>query len=270
MIDCQVNAPTGSIIVHALKIPTDVWFSLVVPTYNESENAELLVEHLTKALDEKFAGKYEIIFVDDNSPDGTSEVVKALAHRFPQVRLMVRTKERGIASAAVRGWQAARGEVLGLIDGDLQHPVEVLPKLLSNIEKGDEIAVASRYTAHGGVGNWGPYRRFVSRFSAKLSHIIIPEMTKQVNDPGSGCFALRRQVIEERLLQPRGIKTLLEVLVKGQATKISEVPYTFQLRERGETKVSSRLFFEYLTHLFELRLYLWHLDIKQLRTPKKK
>jgi dolichol-phosphate mannosyltransferase len=257
VIDCQVTAPSGPIIVPPLAEKTSIWFSLVVPTYNESQNVETLVEQVAKALDAKFSGRYEIIIADDNSPDGTADVVKNVASRFTQVRLMVRTNERGIASAVARGWQRARGEVLGVIDGDLQHPVDVLPEILTKIESGDELVVASRYTKDGSVGKWGPSRLFVSRFSALLSHIVIPEATKQVSDPGSGCFAVRRSVIEGRLLDPTGIKTLIEVLVRGRASKVGEVPYTFRLRERGETKVSSKLFFEYLEHLIKLRLYLW-------------
>jgi len=263
LIDCQVSAPSGPLIVPRLTQSTGVWFSLVVPTYNESQNVEPMVEQVSKALDTKFSGQYEIIFADDNSPDGTADVVRSVASRFSQVRLMVRTNERGIASAAIRGWQVARGEVLALMDGDLQHPVGVLPNILDNIGNGDELVVASRYTEDGGVGEWGAGRRFVSRFSALLSHIVIPEATKKVSDPGSGCFAVRRSVIEGRLLDPKGIKTLLEVLVRGKATRISEVPYTFCLRERGETKVSSRLFLEYLEHLLKLRLYLWNRNSEQ-------
>ena len=114
---------------------TGIWFSLVVPTYNESQNVEPLVEEVTRVLDEKFAGKYEIIFADDNSPDGTAERVKSVTGRVPQVRLMVRTGKRGLATAVVRGWQVAQGRILGVMDGDLQHPVSVLPAILEKMEK---------------------------------------------------------------------------------------------------------------------------------------
>jgi dolichol-phosphate mannosyltransferase len=257
-MDCQVAAPSGPIIVPPLTEKAAVWFSLVVPTYNESQNVESLVEQVVKALDPSYAGKYEILFADDNSPDGTADVIKTIAIRFPQIRVMVRTNERGIASAVARGWQVADGEVLGVIDGDLQHPTEVLPLLLDKIQQGNDLVVASRYTKDGSVGKWGPSRHFVSVFSAWLSHLIIPEATQKVSDPGSGCFAVRRTAIQERLLEPKGIKTLIEVLVRGRSDKIAEVPYTFRLREHGETKVTSWLFFEYLEHLLRLRLYIWN------------
>jgi len=255
--DCELSPPSGPIIVPPLAQAQGLLFSLVVPTYNETDNVEPLVEQVAAVLDDRYAGRYEIIFADDNSPDGTAEKVKSVHQRFPQAKVMVRTNERGLATAVARGWQTAQGTILGVIDGDLQHPVSVLAEILAKVESGADLVHASRYTKDGGVGKWGLYRQFVSRFSALLSHLVIPEVTKQVSDPGSGCFALRRSTIEGRVLEPTGYKLLIEVLVRGHFNRIDEVPYTFQLRQRGETKVSAWLFFQYLGQLAKLRLLLW-------------
>jgi dolichol-phosphate mannosyltransferase len=258
--DCELSPPSGPIIVPPLAQPGGLFYSLVIPTYNEVENVEPLVQQIAAVLDDRYADRYEIIFADDNSPDGTAEKIKSVHERFPQVKVMVRTNERGLATAVARGWQTAQGMVLGVIDGDLQHPVSVLSEILAKIESGADLVHASRYTKDGGVGKWGLYRQFVSRFSAMLSHLIIPEVTKEVSDPGSGCFALRRSSIEGRVLEPSGYKLLIEVLVRGHFNRIDEVPYTFQLRQHGETKVSAWLFFQYLGHLAKLRLLLWQLN----------
>lgn len=130
--------------------PPLIAFSLIVPTYNESKNLAKLVEVLTQLLNNYFDGNYELIIVDDDSPDLTWQVGLDLLPNYPQLRVMRRQSEKGLSTAVIRGWQASQGEILGVIDGDLQHPPETLIQLLGKMEKGADLAIASRHV-EGGV-----------------------------------------------------------------------------------------------------------------------
>jgi len=255
--DCRLAAPEGPLVVPPASGTGTVWFSLVVPTYNERANIEPLVEQVIKALDEKYAGRYEAIFVDDNSPDGTAAAVERVSRRFRQVKLVVRTGERGLATAVVRGWQKSAGSVLGVMDGDLQHPPEVLADILTRIEGKADLVLASRYCQLGGTGSWGWARRLASKIAAMFSLIVLPEAVARVGDPLSGCFAFRREVIAGVKLAPEGYKILLEVLARGRAQAIEETPYDFRLRRHGKTKATCRQLIEYLVQLMRLRLHRW-------------
>lgn len=189
--------PTGS-----LRVPTfpenlleerspqtnPLQFSLVIPTYNEGQNIQTVIERLTSLLDQVMPEDYELIVVDDDSPDRTWELAQAIASDYPQLRVMRRQQERGLSTAVIRGWQAARGDVLGVIDGDLQHPPDILLKLLEAIEQGADLAVASRHVAGGGVSEWSPVRRFLSRGAQILGLLILPNVVGRVTDPMSGYF----------------------------------------------------------------------------------
>src|ERR1039457_3004062 len=142
-----------------------VHLSLVLPTYNESKNIREMVSRLTRILDGAFAGGYEIIVVDDDSPDRTWELAQSLTAEYPQLRVMRRQQERGLSTAVIRGWQASRGEVLGVIDADMQHPPEIIPKLWTQIELGADLAVASRRVQGGSVSKWSLRRRLISRLA---------------------------------------------------------------------------------------------------------
>jgi dolichol-phosphate mannosyltransferase len=141
-----------------------ILLSMVIPTYNESRNIQLLVYRLSQLLDEVIPGAYELIVVDDNSPDRTWEIAAQMMADYPQLRVMRRTQERGLSTAVVRGWQVARGEVLGVIDADLQHPPELLLKLWGEIVRGGDLAVASRNVEGGGVQSDGFYRVVLRRW----------------------------------------------------------------------------------------------------------
>src|SRR5437660_8250505 len=145
-----VEAPRGPLSVPSQHHPP-VRLSLIVPTYNESRNLEELLRQLTAVLDSGLSGEYEIVVVDDDSPDGTWAVAMRLAERWPAVRVMRRRSEKGLSTAVIRGWQVARGEVLAVIDADLQHPPEVLARLWEAVEAGAALAVASRRAEGGGV-----------------------------------------------------------------------------------------------------------------------
>jgi dolichol-phosphate mannosyltransferase len=227
--------------------------TLIIPTYNESKNVLPLVKQLTSLLDQTMPGNYELVVVDDDSPDRTWEVAQALMNDYPQLRVMRRQGERGLSSAVIRGWQAARGKVLGVIDGDLQHPPEILLKMLAAIDEGADLAVASRHVEGGGVSDWSIVRRFLSRGAQVLGLIILPTVVGRITDPMSGYFMVRRSAIAGPVLNPMGYKILLEVLGRGRVEQIAEVGYVFQERLEGESKVTWKQYVEYLLHLGRLR-----------------
>ncbi len=230
--------------------------SLVIPTYNERHNLEILVEQLRQLLDRLLAHDYELIVVDDDSPDRTWEVAQRLAETYPQVRALRRQGERGLSTAVIRGWQVSRGHVLGVIDADLQHPPEILEQLWQQIERGADLALASRHVDGGGVSDWSLSRRILSRGAQLVGLILLPGVVGRVSDPMSGFFMVRRSAIAERFLDPVGYKILIEVLGRGDISWIGEVGYVFQEREQGQSKVTWKQYLEYLQHLGKLRLDL--------------
>jgi len=230
-----------------------VHLSLILPTYNEVNNIKNIVQLLTNLLDHAEVNGYELIIVDDNSPDGTWEVAQSLIPEYPHLRVMRRQQERGLSSAVIRGWQVAKGSILGVIDADLQHPPKVLINLLAAIEQGADVAVASRHIEGGGVSEWNIVRRFLSRGAQILGLIILPKVIARVSDPMSGYFLVRRQAIAGPILNPMGYKILIEVLGRGDIERIAEVGYLFQERQEGESKVSWKQYVEYFLHLLRLR-----------------
>ncbi|EDX72551.1 GtrA-like protein [Coleofasciculus chthonoplastes PCC 7420] len=231
-------------------------FSLIIPTYKEAKNIPQIVEQLSRLLDSQLAGDYELIVVDDNSPDETWKVAMELTADYPQLQVMRRIDERGLSTAVIRGWQVARGEVLGVIDADLQHPPELLLQLWSEIQRGADLAVASRHVEGGGVSDWSIIRRFLSRGAQTIGLILLPGVIGRVSDPMSGYFMVRRQCLVGRPLSPLGYKILIEVLGRGKVPWIGEVGYVFQERQAGESKVTWKQYVEYLQHLLRLRLSL--------------
>jgi len=230
-----------------------VLLSLVIPTYNEASNLATIVRLLSDVLNGIVGGNYELIVVDDDSPDRTWELAQALTSDNPHLRVMRRHDGRGLARAVVQGWLAANGEILGVIDGDMQHPPELLPKLLAAIEQGSDLAVASRYLEGGGVSTLRLTRRMISRGAQVLGLILLPTVLCRVSDPLSGYFLVRRDVIAGRDLDPIGYKILIEVLARGNVSKIAEVGYVFQERHRGGSKLTWRQYLEYVRHLWRLR-----------------
>ncbi|MBW4466045.1 MAG: glycosyltransferase [Pegethrix bostrychoides GSE-TBD4-15B] len=227
-------------------------FSLIIPTYNEAQNISRILQQLTHLLDQAIPLAYELIVVDDDSPDQTWKVAQQLTPQYPQLRVMRRQTERGLSTAVIRGWQVARGKILGVIDGDLQHPPEVLLQLLQAMQSAD-LAVASRHIEGGGVSEWSPVRRFLSRGAQVLGLLILPSVVGRVSDPMSGYFLVRRSAIAGRIMNPLGYKILLEVLGRGQIQQVAEVGYVFQERKQGESKVTWRQYLDYLLHLAKLR-----------------
>jgi dolichol-phosphate mannosyltransferase len=231
-----------------------VRLSVIVPTYNEAKNIGELVGRLCELLDPKFGAGYEIIVVDDDSPDRTWDLAQGLGQRHPRVRVMRRTQERGLSTAVVRGWQAARADVLGVIDADLQHPPEIVLELWSLIERGADVAVASRHIDGGGVSDWALHRRVLSRAAQVLGLAILPGVVGRVSDPMSGYFMLKRPCVQGVTLNPLGYKILIEILGRARVRWIGEAPYVFRERSEGASKVTWKVYVEYFRHLLRLRL----------------
>jgi len=221
--------------------------SIVIPTYNEKDNITPLVERLSRVFSGK---KYEILFVDDNSKDGTVDVAAELANRFP-VKVLVRKHEKGLATAVLHGFKYAKGDIIGVMDADLQHPPEINSNLLKAIENGADMVVASRYIPGGGVPNWGLLRRIISKGASSISHVFLPQIRK-VKDPMSGFFMFRAECIQGIEFKPIGYKILLEMLMMGKFEKVVEVPFIFEDRSSGRSKMKARQQIDYLKHILSL------------------
>jgi len=224
--------------------------SVIVPTYNERENVTRVVEHSLASLDGYDA---EVIVVDDDSPDGTWRVAQSYYDDDERVRVVRRTEQRGLATAVSRGFAEATGEYCAVIDADLQHPPSALPRLLSALDDGADIAIGSRYTAGGGIESWSFLRRAVSWGATWLSKAGIPA-TRGLTDPLSGLFAARRSIVTGVSLSPRGYKILLEILSKCRYERVVEVPYTFLERERGQSKLTAAQYRAFCEHALALSI----------------
>jgi dolichol-phosphate mannosyltransferase len=245
-------APEGPLRIDPAFTPI-LRLSLVLPTYNEADNIEPLLTELEHVLTPALGDAYELIVVDDDSPDETWRRALAKAETSPRVRVIRRNGGRGLATAVVRGWQVARGEILGVMDADRQHPSELLTALLAEVARGAELAVASRHTDGGGVSDWRLGRRIISRGAQLLGMLLLPGSVGRLSDPMSGYFLVRRSVLAGIVLQPMGYKILLEVLARAPIRLLSEVGYVFRERSDGKSKVSLRVYGEYVVHLWRLR-----------------
>jgi dolichol-phosphate mannosyltransferase len=217
--------------------------SVVVPTYNEAGSVPKLAERLHAALG---AREWELVIVDDGSPDGTADIAAALAPRIP-TNVVRRAGKGGLASAVIAGFAATRGDILVVMDADLSHPPELVPALLSAIEDGADLAVGSRYVAGGGVEDWPIKRQIVSRVACLMGSALVP-----VRDATSGFFALRRSVIDGVTLNPIGFKIGFEVIARGRYRSVVEVPYTFRDRELGASKFGRREVGQYVVQLGQI------------------
>jgi dolichol-phosphate mannosyltransferase len=228
--------------------------SVVVPTYRERENLPGLVERLA-ALREQERLDLELLLMDDDSRDGTEEVVRGLD--LPWVHLVVRRSDRGLSQAVLEGLRRSTRDVLVVMDADLSHPPEKIPELLAALARGADIAVGSRFVAGGSTDDdWGMFRWLNSRVATLLA---LPLTT--LKDPMSGFFALRRETFcRGRDFNPVGYKIGLELLVKCRCALVAEIPIHFSDRRLGESKLSLKEQLKYLKHirrLYDHRFGTW-------------
>jgi dolichol-phosphate mannosyltransferase len=226
--------------------------ALVMPTLREAANLPGLLADVRSALD-PVGIDYEIIVVDDDSRDGTEEIVSAIGLEDPRVRLLVRKGERGLSGAVLYGWRHTDAAILGVMDADLQHPPALLPALVSAILAGNDMAIGSRYTAGGEVGAWNPIRKWLSTVAVWATWPI-QRPGIRAKDPMTGFFFLRRECIDGIEFQPSGFKLLLEILVRGHIRSVAEVPLAFGSRSRGASKANFKVGWDYAKLL--ARLYV--------------
>jgi dolichol-phosphate mannosyltransferase len=231
-------------------VSTSFKLGLVIPTLNEAGNIQTLLNRLQHAL-ATVAVEYELIVVDDDSPDGTADVVQQFAALDSHIRVLVRKNQRGLAGAVIHGWNHTDAHLLGVIDADLQHPPEILPQLIDAILQGNDIAIASRYVKNDSIIEWSKFRLFVSRCSTWATHFL-QKSGLRIKDPLSGFFVVRRECIDHLELQSQGFKILLEILVKGRIHSAVEVPFCFAPRQSGESKADVRVALHYFSLLGKL------------------
>jgi dolichol-phosphate mannosyltransferase len=189
---------------------------------------------------------WELIVVDDGSPDGTADLAESYADVHP-VRVVRRPGKAGLASAVLAGFAHARGDVLVVMDADLSHPPEAVPRLVSAIEEGADLAVGSRYVAGGGTEDWPLTRRIVSRAACLMGNVLVP-----IRDCTSGFFAIRKTALDGVKLNPIGFKIGFEVMARGRYEKAVEIPYVFRDRELGKSKFGRREILQYVVQLAQV------------------
>ena len=224
--------------------------ALVIPTLREAENISGLLAHVRSVLD-PLAIPYEILVVDDDSQDGTEQLVSAIAREDPRVRLLIRKGERGLSGAILHGWLHSNAAILGVMDADLQHPPELLPQLLAAIQGGRDMAIGSRYTPGGDLGGWNPARKLLSAAAVWVTWPI-QRPRLRAKDPMSGFFLVRRCCLEQIPFQRFGFKLLLEILVRARIQSLQEVPFAFALRYRGASKANFKVGWDYAKLLARL------------------
>jgi dolichol-phosphate mannosyltransferase len=232
--------------------------SVVIPTYNEARVIQQTLRRAVRAL--TLTGEeFELIVVDDAGSDSTAEIAEAMAAEIP-VRVLRRPKRLGLGAAVVDGWRISRGDVLGVMDGDCQHPPEVLAALLNALRTSKaDIVIASRYMQGGASENWSWARRSTSWLATRLAVCALPWIIADVTDPMSGMFLIRAPALEGVQLHPTGFKILLEVLARARYTQVIEVPYTFDRRNAGSSKLGLRQYIEFLQHVVQLANSSGHL-----------
>ena len=230
-----------------------LYVTVVVPTFRERENIPIVVGRLDALLKDF---EWEVVFVDDDSDDGSARVLLELSRTHPRVRAIRRIGRRGLASACLEGMASSPAEIFAVMDADLQHDETVLPKMIAAFREDPELdlAVGTRYAGEGGVGNWSKGRQLVSRFATLIEKSVL---RTPLSDPMSGFFVLRRDLFEEtvRNMTGKGFKILLDIVLStGRELHTREFPYEFRARQHGESKLDVVVGLEYLYLLVDKTL----------------
>ena len=224
--------------------------AVVVPTFNESRNVPLMVAALDAALSGR---RWEVIFVDDNSPDGTADAARAIGRSDPRVRVVQRIGRRGLSSATIEGMCATAAPFVAVIDGDMQHDETLLPKMLDALLADDsvDVAIGSRFVEGGGTGEWDRDRVAKSELATRISRKVLKA---DLSDPMSGFFMVRSDVVRGIIphLSAIGFKILLDILTASpRPLKFVELPYVFRTRQIGESKLDHVVAMEFLIALYD-------------------
>jgi dolichol-phosphate mannosyltransferase len=241
--------------------------SIVLPTYNESQNIVRMLNSIAETLPEDTAA--EIIVVDDNSPDGTADIASRhakniLSKKKLNVEVIRRQRKLGLSSAILAGVQSANGDIILAMDGDFSHPPQIIPHIIEFLLKSNyDIVIASRYVKGGSVIGWPFKRRLMSRGATKIAQY---GLGIEVKDPVSGFFAFRRHIIQGLKFDALGYKMLLELLVKTKGARVKEVPYTFTNRRAGTSKLGASVMLDYIRAVWHLYRYGKSMKQKEDRT----
>ncbi len=223
--------------------------SLIIPTYNEKANIAPLVEAVRSALGDI---PWEIIIVDDDSPDQTFAEVSRLARDEPRLRCLRRVGRRGLSSAVIEGALVANGSAIAVMDADFQHDERILKQMYEKLTStGADIVVATRYAEGGGIGEWDATRAKMSDFATRMAGMLVGNQT---SDPMSGFFMVRREIFASVIydLSQQGYKILLDIISSSHTPlKIEEVPYVFRTRQEGESKISVMVLAQFLFLIIE-------------------
>lgn len=221
--------------------------SIIIPTYNEREGIEEIISKISAVFkDSQIEG--EILIVDDDSPDKTWEFCEGLKGKYP-LSVIRRVGVRGLSSAVIDGWKAAKGDILGVMDADGSHDPGILPDMVRSLQANEcQLAIGSRYIPSGGTKDWPWFRIFISKTA-----ILFSRPVTKIHDSTSGFCLFRREVIDGVVLDPVGWKIVLEVAVKGKYKKYKEFPFIFRDREKGKSKLGKGAIINYLQHLRKLR-----------------
>jgi dolichol-phosphate mannosyltransferase len=250
--------------------------SIIIPTYNESQNILDLLVSIKKTLCDLFST--EIIVVDDNSPDNTGRLVEDYSKNYTNsgvlaqqqydinldrsyqfsyfsIRVIHRPRKAGLISAILEGIRSSNGQYILVMDADFSHSPEMIPKMLHELGSSDiDVVIASRYAKGGSIVGWSLKRKVISKGAVKIAKYVLP-ISKEVKDPMSGFFALKRPVLRHIAIDSAGYKILLEILVKSKDAKVKEVPYTFADRKAGKSKLDNHVILDYIKSVYYLYLY---------------
>ncbi len=244
--------------------------SIIIPTYNESENIIKILHSIGEILPKNIPT--QAIVVDDNSPDGTGKIVEDYLKNVKKIadytiEIIHRKAKDGLGSAILKGIQQAKGDTIVVMDSDFSHPPQIIPKLIESIKKYQyDIVVASRYIKGGKIQGWSLKRKIISKSATLIAKKGLGIDTK---DPMSGFFAFKRNIIKGLNIDAIGYKILLEILVKTKNVNIKEIPYTFQDREFGSSKLSSGTIFDYCRSVWKLYRYGKPLEKHEKRSSVK-
>jgi dolichol-phosphate mannosyltransferase len=231
------------------RIATAATLSLVAPTYNERDRLPDLVRAIFAAF---AAGGVagELVIVDDNSPDGTGRLADELATKYP-ITVVHRAGKLGLGTAVIDGFQASTSRYVGVIDADLSHPPDLVPRMLDVITRENaDVVIGSRYVPGGGTSNWEMSRVLMSKFACVLARGLTP-----VHDATSGFFIMKRELAEGVTISAGGFKICLELLIRSAPSLVIEVPYVFAARTAGESKMNLKEALGYLRQLRDLHAY---------------
>jgi len=245
--------------------------SIIIPTYNESENIIGLLDKIKQNLSQNVFT--EIIIVDDNSPDGTGNIVQNYINddikiksekqnanfkeQLYSIKIVNRKIKNGLIPAILEGVKSSKGDYILIMDADFSHPPEIIPKIIAKLlDTSSSIVIASRYTKDGSIIGWPFKRRLISKGAAIIAKFGLS--VNNVTDPMSGFFAVPRSILENIKIDTKGYKILLEILVKSKNVPIFETPYTFLDRKSGKSKMGFNVIFDYVGSVWQLYRYGRH------------